>query len=140
MAEKRILVVYRDSLLADFLKRHLRGKSYQIIATREDGRKLKELVERELPHLVILDIMMPRMDGIEVCLRLRQWSPVSILMLSTWGAGTDMVRGLDFASDTYLTKPFGREELEAQLKVVFDRNGSAGKLTSPLASEISTSA
>ena len=85
---------------------------------------------QEHPDFVILDVIMPELDGIGVCLTIRQWSQVPIMMLSTWGTGGDMVRGLNLGSETYLTEPFGIDKLKIQINETLKRNASA--MTDPL--------
>jgi len=116
MAEKKILVVSGDSTLLGFLEKNLPVNGYQVVSTRDTGERLKTVLDRVLPDLLVLDIMMPSLDGIEVCLRIRQWSEVPILMLTTWGAGKDKVRGLDLSSESYLTSPSGIAELTKQVE------------------------
>ena len=77
--------------------------------------------ERENPHLLILDIMMPRMDGLEVCRRVREHSAVPIIVLTALDAESDKVAALDLGADDYLTKPFGVEELLARVRAVLRR-------------------
>jgi len=76
------------------------------------------------------DIMMPHLDGMVICLHLRQWTQTPIMMLSTWGTGDGMVRGLNLGSDSYLTEPFGIEELKTRIDETLKRNSAA--ITDPL--------
>lgn len=133
MAEKKILIVSGDPVLRGFLHHNLPDKGYQVASTKDSGEELKAVLYQELPDLVILDIMMPRLDGIEVCLRIRQWSQVPIIMLSAWGAGRDKARGLDLSAESYLTKPLGIAELVAWIEETLSRNGPPGKPSSYLA-------
>ena len=86
-----------------------------------DGAEALQTIEMELPDLVILDIMMPRVDGFEVCQRLREWSQTPIIMLSARGDEEDKVKCLDLGADDYITKPFAVEELLARVRAVFRR-------------------
>jgi two-component system KDP operon response regulator KdpE len=86
-----------------------------------DGAEALRKIEMELPDLVILDIMMPKMDGFEVCRRLREWSQIPTIMLSARGDETDKVKCLDLGADDYLTKPFGTRELLARVRAVLRR-------------------
>jgi two-component system KDP operon response regulator KdpE len=79
----------------------------------------------ELPDLVILDIVMPKMDGFEVCRRLREWTQVPIIMLSAKGDESDKVKCLDLGADDYITKPFGKDELIARVRAVLRRAEAA---------------
>jgi two-component system KDP operon response regulator KdpE len=80
------------------------------------------MVEKDPPDLILLDMMMPRVDGFEVCRRLRQWSQIPIIGLSARGDSADKVRCLDLGADDYITKPFGIDELIARIKAVLRRN------------------
>ena len=119
----KILVVSKDTKLMEFLHRNLPNNGYQIISTRAD-EALKSILDEVSPHLVILDIMMPQLDGIELCLSIRQWSQVPIILLSTWEAGTDKVRGLDLNSISYLTRPLGGSEFRERTEKVLQRNSN----------------
>lgn len=101
------LIVSSDPVLLSFLHKNFNTNGYQMVSTSYTNETLKAVLEKESPDIIILDIMMPALDGIEVCLRIRQWSDSPILMLTTWGAGGDRVRGLDLLDDSYLTEPFG---------------------------------
>jgi two-component system KDP operon response regulator KdpE len=86
-----------------------------------DGVDALHTIEMELPDLVILDIMMPKIDGFEVCRRLREWSQIPIIMLSARGEEKDKVKCLDLGADDYITKPFGASELIARVRAVLRR-------------------
>jgi two-component system KDP operon response regulator KdpE len=86
-----------------------------------DGSEALRKIEMELPDLVILDIMMPKIDGFDVCRRLREWSQIPTIMLSARGDETDKVKCLDLGADDYLTKPFGTRELLARVRAVLRR-------------------
>ncbi len=120
--EKKVVVASDDSALLEFLQRNLPESGYQITTVRGNGQELGATVAREAPDFVVVDIVMPTMDGLELCLRLRQWSQVPILMLSTWGAGKDKVRSLDLSADGYLTEPFGISELMARMEDAYYQN------------------
>jgi len=116
MAEKRILIVSSEPELLGLLQHRLPENGYQVTSIGDIGEDLKEVVDRFLPDLIILDVLMPWLDGIEVCLRIRQWCQVPVIMLSTWDAGKDTVRSLDLNSDSYLTEPYGVADLMAQIE------------------------
>ena len=119
---KKILIISDDTRLVGFLHDHLSVRDYQVSATGNSGEELKVILDSEIPDLVILDIVMPWMDGIELCLRIRQWCPVPVLMLSTWGATRGRVRGLDLGNESYLTEPFDRGGLMTRIESVLSRN------------------
>ena len=127
-AKAKSLVISNDSIMLRFLQQNLSVSGYEVASTQQTGEKLKTVLDEELPDLVILDVMMPDLDGIEVCLRIRQWSPVPIMMLSAWGAGEDKVRALDLSADSYLTEPFGVYELMARIGETLQRNLAAANL------------
>lgn len=118
ITQKKILVISGDPILQGFIGDNLGERGHQVARWRENGDKVKAILNNVLPDLVILDIEMPRLDGVEMCLRIRQWSQAPIIMLSTWGAGKDKVRGLDLSSDDYLTEAFGAAELMARIEEV----------------------
>ena len=129
-AKTKTLVISSDSVMLRFLQQNLKESYYQIVSTQHSGEELRAIVAQELPDIVILDIMMPNLDGIEVCLRLRQWSQVPIMMLSAWGAGEDNVRGLDLSADSYLTEPFGIDEVMERITETLQSNFAARNLIS----------
>ena len=116
------LIVSSDPVLLSFLHRNLNTNGYQMASTSYTNEALKTVLEKESPDIIILDIMMPALDGIEVCLRIRQWSDSPILMLTTWGAGGDRVRGLDLLADSYLTEPFGIDGVVAWIEEALRRS------------------
>ncbi len=116
----KTLIVDDDPTVIRFLRANLKASGYETYVAA-NGAEALELIEKEIPDLVILDIMMPRMDGMEVCRRLREWSHIAIIMLSARGDVLDKVRCLELGADDYLTKPFGIEELLARVKAVLRR-------------------
>ena len=138
MAKKKILVVSGDPMLIDILGTKLSADGYEVLASPEEkAPDVKAVVDRENPDLLVLDIMMPNLDGIEVCLRIRQWSRIPIIMLSTWGAGEGKVRGLNLGADGYLTQPFGSDELMVRIRGILARNLAAANLLSNIRSGVS---
>jgi len=123
MTKTRILVVDDELSIVKFVRANLEAKGYEVLAAL-DGTEALQTFERELPNLVILDIMIPKMDGLEVCRRLREWSPVPIIMLSDRGDEKDKVRCFDLGADDYITKPFGASELVARVNAVLRRSQS----------------
>ncbi|HEX4207920.1 MAG TPA: response regulator transcription factor [Ktedonobacteraceae bacterium] len=120
MKAQRILLAEDEAALRDFVSRNLRARGFEV-AEASNGLEAMALWEREDPHLLILDIMMPRMDGLEVCQRVRKQSAVPIIVLTALDAESDKVAALDLGADDYLTKPFGVEELLARVRAVLRR-------------------
>ncbi|MBI2288546.1 MAG: response regulator transcription factor, partial [Chloroflexi bacterium] len=132
MVKTRVLVVDDELSIIKFLRANLEGKGYEVLAAT-NGIEALQTFETELPDLVLLDIMMPKMDGFEVCRRLREWSQTPIIMLSARGDESDKVKCLDLGADDYITKPFGASELIARVKAVMRRTERAATTpTQPL--------
>ncbi|NLE75913.1 MAG: response regulator transcription factor [Chloroflexi bacterium] len=120
----RILVVDDDPPSVKMIAFLLQEEGYSVL-TADNGRTALELIKNEKPDLVILDVMMPHVDGLEVCRRLRsQMVDVSIIILSAKGETSDRVQGLDLGADDYLVKPFEPSELLARVKAVLRRSDS----------------
>lgn len=117
---KRILLAEDEVALRDFISRNLRARGFDVLEA-SNGLEAMAIWEQEHPHLLILDIMMPRMDGLEVCRRVREHSAVPIIVLTALDAESDKVIALDLGADDYLTKPFGVEELLARVRAVLRR-------------------
>ncbi|HUT67412.1 MAG TPA: response regulator [Dehalococcoidales bacterium] len=122
LAKTKILTISTDPVLVGFLQQVLNNGEYEIISTRHTGLRLKDVIEAEDPEFIILDIMMPTLDGIGICLQLRQWTHLPIMMLSTWGTGDNTVRGLNLGCDSYLTEPFGVDTLKKRIVDTLKRN------------------
>jgi len=116
----RILVVDDDPEIVSFLKRGLTFEGYSVETAGDGAEALAKIRERE-PDLVILDVMMPGINGIEVARRLRQASAIPILMLTAKGTVADRVAGLDSGADDYLVKPFAFDELLARMRSLLRR-------------------
>ena len=127
MSKTRILVVDDELSIIKLLRANLEAKGYEVL-TALDGFEALQAFEMELPDLVILDIMMPKMDGFEVCRRLREWSQIPIIMLSARGDVSDKVKCLDLGADDYITKPFGKGELIARVRAVLRRTEAAATI------------
>lgn len=117
---KRILVVEDDATLRETLEYNLDRQGYDV-STAADGVTALEVARSEEPDLVILDLMLPRLDGFEVCRVLRQDMSVPILMLTALDDEVDKVVGLEVGADDYLTKPFSMRELLARVKALLRR-------------------
>jgi DNA-binding response OmpR family regulator len=115
-----ILVADDDPQILRLITRNLQLEGYDVLSAA-DGVQALEQIEARMPDLVVLDIMMPKMDGLAVCARVREFSSVPILMLTSLGQDQDKVRGLDAGADDYLTKPFSLDELFARVRAVLRR-------------------
>ncbi len=119
-----ILVIDDDPDLRLMLKAQLERKTYRVVLA-SSGRDGLQKAYQARPDLIILDIMMPGMDGWEVCQRLRELSSVPIIMLTARNMKGDVVKGLESGADDYLTKPFGGAELDARIQAVLRRSGNS---------------
>jgi DNA-binding response OmpR family regulator len=117
---KKILVVDDERLITESLEYSLKQEGFQVMVAR-DGYRALEVVHEEAPDLIVLDIMLPGMDGWETCRRLRQESTVPIIMLTARGQEIDRVLGLEIGADDYLAKPFSFRELLARIRAIFRR-------------------
>ena len=124
ITKTKILAIGGDPALLERLEQGL-SDDYEVACTQATRTSLREVLYKELPDFIILDIMMPNLDGIEICLQLRQWTQVPTMMLSTWGAGDGMVRGLNLGSEGYLTDPFRIDELKKRINETLKRNAFA---------------
>jgi two-component system KDP operon response regulator KdpE len=122
MNKKSILIVDDDPAILRLLSTNLKARDYNVL-TATNGMESIDIVQTDTVDLIILDIMMPVMDGVEVCQRVREWSDVPIIMLSARGDEKDKVKCLDLGADDYLTKPFGIAELMARIKTAFRHRG-----------------
>lgn len=126
MANK-LLIVEDEKRISRFLELELKHEGYEIL-TAFDGRSGLDLVVKEKPDLIILDLMLPVMSGIEVCRRIRQAkNNVPIIMLTAKDDVSDKVMGLDMGADDYMTKPFAIEELLARIRVAIKRKSTVAK-------------
>lgn len=116
----KILVIEDEERIRQFLQRGLSFEGYRV-ETAEDGQTGLELARENPPDLVLLDLMLPGIDGLEVCRRLRAASDVPILMLTAKEAVDDRVAGLDAGADDYLVKPFAFDELMARVRALLRR-------------------
>jgi len=116
LAKTKVLTISRDPVLVTLLQKELNDGKYEIVNTEHTGLPLRDVLRAEQPEFIVLDIVMPTLDGIGTCLQLRQWTQTPIVMLSTWSTGDGMVRGLNLGSDSYLTEPFGIDELKKRIE------------------------
>ncbi len=121
-----ILTADDDPQLLRLVKRNLELEGYDVIAV-SDGTQALEQIEANAPDLVLLDVMMPKMDGFTVLERVREFSGVPTIILTARGQDQDKVRGLDLGADDYLTKPFSVDELLARVRAVLRRSSFANE-------------
>jgi two-component system response regulator MprA len=117
----RILVVDDDPGIAAAVRRALVYEGYEVVVA-DDGKAALSVARERLPDLVVLDVMLPELDGLEVCRRLRAAGDVPILMLTARDAVADRVGGLDAGADDYLVKPFANDELVARVRTLLRRS------------------
>jgi DNA-binding response OmpR family regulator len=115
-----VLVVEDESVVREVVVKYLRREGYRTLEAA-DGDTACDLVEREQPDLVVLDLMLPRMDGLAVCRWIRGRSEVPVIMLTARGEEADRIVGLELGADDYVTKPFSPRELAARVKTVLRR-------------------
>lgn len=116
----KILVVDDEAQIRKFLKSSFAGTEYKVIEA-EDGQSALRLAGTEMPDVILLDLGLPDMDGVEVAKQIREWSQVPIIVLTARGHEDDKVEALDAGADDYLTKPFSVKELMARVKVMLRR-------------------
>ncbi len=135
MATKtRVLVVDDEPQTIKFISANLRARGYDV-HTAEDGRAGLKIFSENMVDLIILDVMMPGLDGFELCRAIRAHSDLPIIFLSARGRERDIVRALDLGADDYLTKPFGVEEMLARVRAVLRRaDQTKGLLRPPIRS------
>lgn len=121
----RVLIVEDDDDIADVLRRSLRNEGYEV-RTSGDGIEALDVAAGFLPDVVVLDLGLPGLDGVEVCRRLRSDGDVPILMLTARAETEDRVTGLDSGADDYLVKPFERKELLARIRALLRRRPPRG--------------
>ena len=116
----KILIADDEPKIRMFLRANLEARGYEVYLA-QDGVETVEMAGLVLPDLIVLDVNMPRMDGIEACRRIREWADIPIIILSVRDDEKDKVRALDEGADDYVTKPFGIEELLARIRVALRR-------------------
>ncbi|HNR45438.1 MAG TPA: response regulator transcription factor [Anaerolineaceae bacterium] len=123
-----ILVVDDEALYQRLIRVNLEAEGYQV-NTAGDGEAGLEAIAQKMPDLVILDVMMPKLDGFTTCERIRQFSSVPIIMLTAKAEEEDRVRGLNAGADDYIAKPFSATELVARVRAVLRRAQRADQFT-----------
>ncbi len=124
MAALKIMVVDDDSNICELLRLYLEKEGFDTVLM-ENGEKALAAFDSEKPDLILLDVMMPRLDGWQVCRELRKKSQVPIIMLTAKGEVFDRVLGLELGADDYVVKPFETKEVIARIKAVLRRSGAA---------------
>ena len=117
---KRILVVDDEPRMIGFIRMNLELEGHQVIEAHS-GLEALDMVRTQLPDLVLLDVMMPELDGFETLRMLREFSSIPVIMLTAKGEENDKVYGLELGADDYITKPFGPRELSSRIKAVLRR-------------------
>ena len=127
-----ILVVDDDHKVISLLEMYLKREGFQVIAAH-DGAEALALFDRHHPHFIILNLLLPQIDGISVCRRIRETSHVPILMLTAQVEEMDKVVGLQVGPDDYVSKPFSPRELVARVRAILRRTGAHERPGSRLA-------
>lgn len=128
MAPTRILVVDDDPAIAEVLTKYLEREGF-VVEVARDGQAALDVAIADPPDLVVLDLMLPRVDGLEVCRQLRALAPVPVIMLTARGEEADRIIGLELGADDYVSKPFSPRELVSRVRAVLRR--AQGPLTPP---------
>src|SRR5258708_13755241 len=121
----KILIIEDEANIAQVLRLYLEQANYTVLIA-SDGVAGLELHARERPDLVILDLMLPVMDGMEVCRRIRAWADTPILMLTARQGEDDRIAGLELGADDYLVKPFSPREVVSRVKAILRRSSRSG--------------
>ncbi len=123
---QKILIIEDEDGIIHLLNLYLKDAGYNVVVAK-DGADGLALHAREHPDLVILDIMLPAIDGFEVCRRIRTWSKTPILMLTARGTEDDRIAGLDLGADDYLVKPFSPREVVSRVRAILRRVGQGNQ-------------
>ena len=124
----KILVVDDEKVLVKGIKFNLENEGYQV-KVGYDGEEAVELAREGAFDLIILDLMMPKIDGLQACMRIREFSNVPIIMLTARSEDTDKIIGFEYGADDYITKPFNILELKARIRAMLRRAGAAAQRT-----------
>ncbi len=132
--ENRVLIVDDDAKLRELLQEYLEGNGFRVI-TLSDGMNVPGSIEAESPDILILDIMLPGKDGLDVLKEVRRKSQIPVIMLTAKGEDADRIVGLELGADDYLPKPFNPRELLARMKAVMRRTTQEPSTETPLSKE-----
>ena len=124
----KILVVDDEVVIVKGLKFNLEREGFQV-DTGYDGEEAVELAREGNYDLILLDLMMPKMDGLQACARIREFSEVPIIMVTARSEDTDKIVGFEYGADDYVTKPFNIMELKARIRALLRRAGTAARNT-----------
>src|SRR5579862_1255301 len=127
-----VLVVDDEPIVRDVVVRYLRRDGFTTLEAG-DGSTARRLIETSEPHLVVLDVMLPGMDGLELCRWIRGRSELPVILLTARGEEADRIVGLELGADDYVTKPFSPRELAARVRTVLRRSGGAASASARLA-------
>ena len=130
MKQFRILVVDDDERIINFLKLKLKASGYEVL-TSNNGAEGLEQAQAQEPDLIVLDLLMPKMDGLEVLKEIRSFSSVPVIILTAKGTDMDRIKGLQLGADDYIPKPFNPDELVARIEAVRRRLEPDKKLKAP---------
>ena len=119
----KVLIVDDELEMRQLIELMLSNTNFEVLSVA-DGKAALNILQKEHIELVLLDVMMPEIDGFEVCKRIRQFSPVPIIFLTAMDANEDKVKGLNLGADDYIVKPFNASELIARMQAVLRRTGS----------------
>src|SRR5947207_11855785 len=123
--DMKILIIEDEANIVQLIRLYLEQAGFTVLAA-SDGAAGLELHAREHPDLVILDLMLPALDGMEVCRRIRAWASTPILMLTARQGEEDRIAGLELGADDYLTKPFSPREVVSRVKAILRRTQNVG--------------
>ncbi|MBQ9990544.1 MAG: response regulator transcription factor [Lachnospiraceae bacterium] len=123
---KRVLVVDDEKLIVKGIRFSLEQEGMEV-TTAFDGEEALEMVKKQEFDIILLDIMLPKLTGLEVCQQIREFSNVPIIMLTAKGEDMDKIMGLEYGADDYITKPFNILEVKARIKAIMRRTGSRKK-------------
>ena len=133
----KILVVDDEALLVKGIRFNLQNEGYEVI-TGSNGLEAVQQVQSQSPDLVVLDVMMPEMDGLTACAKIREFSNVPIIMLTAKTDDMDKLMGFEQGADDYLTKPFNILELKARIRALLRRSGAAAPKEEPAGNKLLT--
>jgi DNA-binding response OmpR family regulator len=125
---RKVLIIEDDRKIVNYLEMYCEAENWEVLVSR-DGLQGWQMFNREKPDFVLLDLMLPGLDGLEICRRIRQISTVPIIMITARGEEVDRLLGLEVGADDYVVKPFSPREVVARMRVILRR--VEGRLQSP---------